>query len=291
MVTDGTRDGAYPISKFDVMNTRRDHAEPGRARAPDASNHQPAASDQQSPAIVAEGLAKRYRRKIAVDDVSLRVETGEIFGVLGANGAGKTTTIELIAGLRVPDRGRVRVLGLDPRRNRAQVRQLLGVQLQASHVHGALTVDEVIALFRSFYSAPHSADELVDLVDLHEQRRTRVEKLSGGQRQRLSIALALAGRPRVVILDELTTGLDPGARRHMWRAVRLLRADGVTVVLVSHTMEEVWRLCDRVVLLDAGRVLALDTPRGLVERAGVATLDDAFVALTGTSPQTTKDTP
>ncbi|GAA4964503.1 ABC-2 type transport system ATP-binding protein [Nonomuraea thailandensis] len=223
-----------------------------------------------SPAIEAEGLHKRYRSTIAVDDVSVSIGAGEIFGLLGRNGAGKTTTVELIAGLRRPDRGAVRVLGLDPRRDRARIRQVLGVQLQDSHLHAALTVAEMVGLYRSFYPAPLDAAELIESVGLTESRRVRFEKLSGGQQQRLSIALALVGRPRVVILDELTTGLDPQARRQMWATVESLRDSGVTVLLVSHAMEEVERLCDRVALLDAGRVVALDTPAGLVGRVGFA---------------------
>ena len=233
------------------------------------------------PAILAEGLAKSYRRTTAVADVSLRVEAGETFGILGANGAGKTTTVEMIAGLRAPDSGSVRVLGLDPRHDRARLRQVLGVQLQHAYLHGALRVSELLDLYRSFYPDPHTSAELLELVDLGEERRTPFEKLSGGQQQRLSIALALVGRPRVVILDELTTGLDPRARRRMWRTVERLKQEGVTILLVSHAMEEVERLCDRVALLDAGRVLALDTPAGLVAQVDARTLDDAFVRLTG----------
>jgi ABC-2 type transport system ATP-binding protein len=234
-----------------------------------------------APAVLVENLRKRYGGTVAVDDLSLRVDTGEVFGVLGTNGAGKTTTVEIIAGLRPPDRGRVSVLGLDPRRSRALVRQVLGVQLQQANLHSALTVAELIALYRSFYPDPRPAEELLDLVGLAEQRGIRFEALSGGQQQRLSIALALAGRPRVVILDELTTGLDPRARRRMWTSIEQLRAEDVTVVLVSHSMAEVERLCDRVALLDAGRVVALGTPAELVARAGSVDLDDAFVALTG----------
>lgn len=237
--------------------------------------------DEGSAAIVADRLHKRYRRNVAVEEVSLRVAPGEIFGILGTNGAGKTTTVEMIAGLRRPDRGRARVLGLDPAQDRAAVRQVLGVQLQEAQLHGSLTVEELIRLYRGFYAAPRPAGELIELVGLGEQRRTRFDKLSGGQQQRLSIALALAGRPRVVILDELTTGLDPSARRRMWGTVERLRDEGCTILLVSHAMEEVEVLCDRVALLDAGRVVALDTPAGLVARAGAENLDDAFVALTG----------
>ncbi|TDC39390.1 ABC transporter ATP-binding protein [Micromonospora sp. 15K316] len=231
------------------------------------------------PAIHVEHVHKRYRGVVAVEDVSFQVEAGEVFGILGANGAGKTTTVELIAGLRRPDRGRIRVLGLDPRRDRAALRQVLGVQLQQSHLHHALTVAELVGLYRSFYPDPRPAAALLDLVELSGHARTRFEKLSGGQQQRLSIALALAGRPRVVILDELTTGLDPRARLRVWAGVEELRDE--TVLLVSHSMEEVERLCDRVALFDRGRIVAVDTPAELVVRAGAATLVEAFVALTG----------
>lgn len=220
-------------------------------------------------AIEIEGLRKTYGDTVAVADVSLRVEPGEIFGVLGRNGAGKTTTVETVAGLRRPDAGTVRVFGLDPLRDRRRLRQVLGVQLQESALHSALTVRELMRLHRSFYRAGADPEQLIERVGLTAQRRTRFEKLSGGQQQRLNIALALLGRPRAVVLDELTTGLDPDARRQMWAMVEGLREDGVTVVLVSHHMEEVERLCDRVALLDAGTVAAVDPPAGLVARAGL----------------------
>jgi ABC-2 type transport system ATP-binding protein len=221
------------------------------------------------PAIEVRGLHKRYGDKVAVEDVSLAVEPGEIYGILGRNGAGKTTTVEAVAGLRRPDRGSLDVLGLDPRRDRARLRQVLGVQLQESALHSALTVLELVRLHRSFHRDGADVDALIEGVGLADRRRTRFENLSGGQQQRLNIALALVGRPRAVILDELTTGLDPEARRHMWAMVERLREDGVTVVLVSHHMEEVERLCDRVALIDRGRVAAVDTSAGLVARAGL----------------------
>ncbi|MBB5133745.1 ABC-2 type transport system ATP-binding protein [Thermocatellispora tengchongensis] len=241
--------------------------------------------EDESAAVVARNLGKRYGGTVAVDDVSLRVETGEILGILGANGAGKTTTVEMIAGLRRPDRGHVRVLGLDPRRERAKVRQVLGIQLQQASLHHALTVRELIEMFAAFYPDPRPAGELLEFVGLTSQRATRFEKLSGGQQQRLSIALALIGRPRVAILDELTTGLDPRARRQVWAMIERLRDEEVTVILVSHAMEEVERLCHRVALLDGGRLTALDTPAGLVARAGAGNLDEAFVALSGKEPE------
>ena len=223
-----------------------------------------------SPAVEAEKLHKRYGSKVAVEEISLSVAPGEIFGILGRNGAGKTTTVELIAGIRRPDRGTVRVLGLDVRRDRARLRQVLGVQLQDATLHAALTVTELVRLYATFYRDPLPAGELIESVGLTASGRTRFERLSGGQQQRLSIALALVGRPRVVILDELTTGLDPEARRQMWATAERLRESGVTILLVSHAMEEVERLCDRVALLDAGRVVALDSPAGLIRRAGFA---------------------
>ncbi|WP_199041879.1 ABC transporter ATP-binding protein [Glycomyces salinus] len=221
------------------------------------------------PAIEARGLRKRYGDTVAVDDIDITVETGEVYGVLGRNGAGKTTAVETIAGLRRPDSGTVTVLGLDPWRDRARLRQVLGVQLQDAYVHGALKVAELVRLYRSFYRSGADPEELIERVGLTEQRGTRFERLSGGQQQRLSIALALAGGPRAVILDELTTGLDPEARRGMWSMVEDLREDGVTVVLVSHQMEEVERLCGQVAIIDRGRVVAVDTPAGLVARAGL----------------------
>ncbi|SDE16716.1 ABC transporter ATP-binding protein [Glycomyces harbinensis] len=221
------------------------------------------------PVIEVRGLRKTYGDKVAVDDVSLTVEPGEVYGVLGRNGAGKTTTVEAVAGLRNPDAGTLSVLGLDPRRDRARVRQILGVQLQDAELHSALTVHELVRLHRSFYRGGADPEELIDRVGLTDRRRTRFENLSGGQQQRLNIALALVGRPRVVILDELTTGLDPEARRGMWAMVERLRDGGVTVMLVSHHMEEVERLCDRVALIDKGRVAAVDTPAGLIARSGL----------------------
>lgn len=221
-------------------------------------------------AIEVQRLHKRYGDTVAVDDVSIDVAEGEILGVLGRNGAGKTTTVETIAGLRRPDRGSVSVLGLDPSRDKSALRQVLGVQLQESYLHGALTVAELAKLYASFYPDPVDVAELIESVGLTEKSKTRFEKLSGGQQQRMSIALALVGRPRVVILDELTTGLDPQARRKMWTLVEGLRADGITVLLVSHLMEEVERLCDRVTLIDTGRVLATDTPAGLIDHAGLS---------------------
>ncbi|MCG5455989.1 ABC transporter ATP-binding protein [Micromonospora sp. PSH03] len=216
------------------------------------------------PVIEVTHLKKRYGDLVAVDDVSLSVEAGEIFGVLGPNGAGKTTTVECVAGLRVPDGGGVSVLGLDPRRDAAQLRQRVGVQLQESQLPDRLRVAEALELYASFYRNPADPAELIDKLGLGEKRNTAYKKLSGGQKQRLSIALALVGNPEIAILDELTTGLDPQARRDTWGLIEQVRDSGVTIVLVTHFMEEAERLCDRVAVIDRGRVVAVDSPAGLV---------------------------
>jgi ABC-2 type transport system ATP-binding protein len=216
--------------------------------------------------IEVHNLTKRYGTLTAVDGVSFTVDEGEIFGILGPNGAGKSTTVECIAGLRAPDSGTVRVLGLDPGRDRAELRRMLGIQLQESELPDQIKVWEALDLYSSFYPEPADWRQLIAGLGLADKRNTAFRKLSGGQRQRLSIALALVGNPRVAVLDELTTGLDPQARRDTWRLIEDIRARGVTVVLVTHFMEEAERLCDRVALIDAGWLVALDTPQGIVSR-------------------------
>lgn len=244
------------------------------------------------PVIEVTGLVKRYGGTTALDGIDLTVEEGEILGVLGPNGAGKTTAVECIGGLRTPDEGEVRVLGLDPRRDRSRLRQVVGMQLQQAMLPDDLRVGEALELYRSFYRERADVERLLEDVGLTTKRKKRFAELSGGQAQRLSLALALVGRPRVALLDELTTGLDPRGRRDIWQVVERLREDGTTVVLVSHFMEEVEWLCDRVVLVDSGRVVADDTPAGLVARATTpgaraegATLEDAYLALTGQAPE------
>lgn len=234
-------------------------------------------------AIDARQLVKRYKNKTAVDGIDLEVRAGETFGLLGTNGAGKTTTVEMLAGLRRPTKGSVRILGLRPLSDRSTIRQVLGVQLQQANLHDALTARELVDLYRRFYPNPLDTDQALAMVELQEKAKTRFSNLSGGQAQRLSIALALVGRPQVVILDELTTGLDPTARRRVWATIESLTEQ--TVLLVSHAMDEVERLCDRVAILDAGRIIAEGTPQHVKEHAGVATLEDAFVKLTGKNVQ------
>jgi ABC-2 type transport system ATP-binding protein len=219
-----------------------------------------------STVIDVRNLHKSYGHTVAVDDVSFTVHEGEIFGILGPNGAGKTTTVECIEGLREPDRGTISVLGLDPLRDHAELTQRVGVQLQEGRLPDQLRVAEALELYSSFYRSPADPAKLTDQLGLTGKARTAFAKLSGGQKQRLSIALALVGDPEVAVLDELTTGLDPQARRDTWELIEGIRDRGVTIVLVTHFMEEAERLCDRVALIDAGRVVALDTPAALAER-------------------------
>jgi ABC-2 type transport system ATP-binding protein len=213
------------------------------------------------------GLRKQYGGKVAVRDVSFTVERGEIFGILGPNGAGKTTTVECAEGLRTPDGGTVRVLGLDPRRDAGELRRRVGVQLQESQLPDRLKVWEALRLYASFYPNPADPERLIQDWGLAEKRDTPFGKLSGGQKQRLFITLALVGNPEIAFLDELTTGLDPQARSDTWDLIERIRDTGVTVVLVTHFMAEAERLCDRLAVIDRGTVVAIDTPAGLV--AGV----------------------
>jgi ABC-2 type transport system ATP-binding protein len=220
------------------------------------------------PVIAAEGLEKSYGSVRAVDAISFEVAEGEIFGVVGPNGAGKTTTIECLEGLRAADGGRVRVLGLDPRRDGDVLRQRIGAQLQESGLPARLRVGEAMRLFASFYTRPLESEAVLEGLGLADRRNVAYADLSGGQKQRLSIALALVGDPQLVFFDELTSGLDPQARHATWDLVRDVRANGKTVFLTTHYMEEAERLCDRVMIIDAGRIVALDAPVALVHALG-----------------------
>lgn len=221
-------------------------------------------SADDSPAIEVVDLRKRYGAVQAVDGVSFTVRRGEVFGMLGPNGAGKTTTVEIIEGLRPADSGRVTVLGYDVFRQAQAVKERIGVQLQTPALLPRLTVRELVELFASFYRAGRPPDEVIALVGLEDQRKRPAGALSGGQAQRLSLALALVNRPEIVFLDEPTTGLDPQARISLWGLIERVRAEGVTVVLTTHYMEEAERLCDRVAIIDRGRIVALDAPRTLI---------------------------
>jgi len=219
--------------------------------------------------VQVQGLRKTYGATVAVDDVSFEVREGEIFGMVGPNGAGKTTTIECLEGLRKPDQGTIRVLGVDAQREGQILRERTGMQLQQSNLPERMRVWEALDLYASFY--PKAADwkKLLAQLGLEEKRNAPFSKLSGGQKQRLFIALALLPDPQLVFLDELTTGLDPQARHAIWDLVRDVRAKGKTVLLTTHFMEEAERLCDRVAILDHGRIVALDTPAALIRGLGV----------------------
>jgi ABC-2 type transport system ATP-binding protein len=223
------------------------------------------------PAIVVNGLRKTYGPVVAVDDVSFEVAEGEIFGLLGPNGAGKTTTVECVQGLRSADSGELRVLGLDPATQEAELRRCIGSQLQQSALPDRLRVWEALDLFAAFSPSPVDWRPIQAAWGLEPISRRAFGNLSGGQRQRLLIALALINEPRVVFLDEMTTGLDPAARRSTWELIREVRDRGCTIVLVTHFMEEAERLCDRVAIVDAGRIVATGSPQGLIaaEPAGV----------------------
>lgn len=221
-----------------------------------------------SEVIQVQNLCKTYGDIKAVDDVSFSVKEGEIFGIIGPNGAGKTTTVECISGIRTPESGSILVRGFSPQRERNEIRKFVGVQLQEGELPPRLKVGEALDLFASFYPNPLDPNDLLDSLGIKNLRNKIFKNLSGGQKQRLSIALALVGNPKVAILDELTTGLDPEARRETWSLIEGIRDRGVTVILVTHFMDEAERLCDRVVLINHGSVVALDTPEAIAKMEG-----------------------
>lgn len=233
-----------------------------RATSSDAGGSGPA------PVIAVSGLVKRYGDFTAVNGVDLTVHDGEIFGILGPNGAGKTTTLEMIEGLREPDGGTIHVAGIDVARDPNAVKRVIGIQLQSTALFDYLSVRELIALFGALYGADTSkatVDRLIDMVSLQEKAGVYANALSGGQQQRLSIALAMVNDPKIIFLDEPTTGLDPQARRNLWDVIRMVRDEGKTVVLTTHYMEEAEVLCDRVAVMDHGRIITCDTPRNLMD--------------------------
>jgi ABC-2 type transport system ATP-binding protein len=246
-----------------------------------------------SPALQVQALRKSYGDVVAVDGLDLEVHAGECFGLLGPNGAGKTTAIEICEGLLASDSGDVVVLGRTWDADSHELRELLGIQLQDTQLAEKLTVNETLTLFQSFYKESRDVGEVIGLVELGEKRFSRVGELSGGQKQRLAVACALVGDPELLFLDEPTTGLDPQSRRQLWDLISQFRAAGKTIVLTTHYMEEAERLCDRVAIVDHGRVIALGSPRELIEsvdfshlpppepRKTHATLEDLFVSLTG----------
>jgi ABC-2 type transport system ATP-binding protein len=237
--------------------------------------------------ISAQDVKKRYGSVLAVDGVTFEVFRGEVFGLLGPNGAGKTTTVEMLEGLRAPDSGRLEVLGIDVGAHPDALKQRIGVTLQTAELYPKLTIVEVIDLFRSFYARTLPTEQLIDFLDLGERRNGRTKELSGGQRQRLAVALALVNDPEVIFLDEPTTGLDPAARRSLWALIEQLQAQGKTILLTTHYMEEAEALCDRLAIMDHGHILELGTVAELVSRRfkekavqfdRIEALDDARLA-------------
>jgi ABC-2 type transport system ATP-binding protein len=234
-------------------------------------------------AIEVADLVKIYGPLRAVDGISFEVEPGQIFGMLGPNGAGKSTTVEIVEGLREADSGEVHVLGIDVRRHPRQVKERIGVQLQSTAFYKQLTPRQLLRLFASFFSRSLPVADLIAMVNLEEKADAPSDSLSGGQRQRLAIAVALVNDPAIVFLDEPTTGLDPQARRSLWDVISRLRAEGKTVLITTHYLEEAERLCDRLVVIDHGKVIAAGTPAGLIaehfERSAVEFVEDTALPL------------
>jgi ABC-2 type transport system ATP-binding protein len=221
---------------------------------------------QQGIALQVHNLRKAYQDVVAVDGLDLEVHSGECFGLLGPNGAGKTTTVEICEGLNTPDEGEVLVLGRGWGHNDRELRQRLGISLQETQFSEKLTVDETVQLFRSFYDRGPSPADVIAMVQLQEKARSRVGALSGGQKQRLALACALVGDPELLFLDEPTTGLDPQSRRQLWQLIERFKADGRSILLTTHYMDEAERLCDRVAIVDHGRMIALGAPQALIAR-------------------------
>jgi len=239
-----------------------------------------------------EGLKKAYGGKQVVKGVSFEVYKGEIFGILGPNGAGKTTTMEMIEALRPIDEGTVTVDGIVVSDNPQAVKEIIGIQLQSSAFYDRLTLVEQLQMFAGFYGTRINPMELLKEVELEEKAKSRVEQMSGGQKQRFSIASALVNKPKILFLDEPTTGLDPQARRHLWDLIRAIKKKGITVILTTHYLEEAELLCDRVAIMDNGKIIALDTPKNLIrdllkrgfkkeQHVEQANLEDVFIDLTG----------
>ncbi|MFC1780161.1 ABC transporter ATP-binding protein [Patescibacteria group bacterium] len=244
------------------------------------------------PIITVKNLSKKYNGLKAVDNISFDVYPNEIFGILGPNGAGKTTTIEMIEGIREIDSGDIEIDGIDVDKNPDKAKEILGIQLQDSDYFEFLSVKEILELFGQFYNRKIDAKEILNKVELSQKGKSKVKQLSGGQKQRLSIALALVNDPKILFLDEPTTGLDPAARRHMWKFIQKIKSENKTMILTTHYMEEAEVLCDRVAVMDEGKILTIDTPdnlinnllkKGFKKRVEVkqANLEDVFLDLTG----------
>ena len=242
--------------------------------------------------IEVDDLTKRYAKKTTVRGISFKVEEGEVFGILGPNGAGKTTTLEMIEALRPIDKGSVVLDGIDVAKEPARVKEIIGIQLQSTAFFDKLTLREQLQMFNGLYGEDNDPDKLLADVQLSEHASSYVEKLSGGQRQRFSIAAALVNRPKVLFLDEPTTGLDPQARRNLWELIGSIKKQGITIVLTTHYMDEAELLCDRIAIMDKGKILTIDTPKNLIKQligrgfkkpqvVEQANLEDVFIDLTG----------
>jgi|TARA_B110000263_G_scaffold28652_1_gene21788 ABC-2 type transport system ATP-binding protein len=244
--------------------------------------------------ISVKNLVKKYDNFTAVNGINFQVSKGEIFGLLGPNGAGKTTTVEILEGLRKPSSGYTEIDGLDVEKNTKEVKKIIGVQLQECSFFDKLNLFEIVEMFSVFYSTNPNIENILDKVGLLEKRNSYYKTLSGGQKQRLSIAVALVNDPKVLFLDEPTTGLDPQARRNMWDLISEIRNNGKTIIITTHYMEEAERLCDRVAIIDTGKIVKIDTPKNLIrelidsgfkieKKSQDATLEDVFINLTGKS--------
>lgn len=242
--------------------------------------------------ITVTGLTKRYGDKTTVKNISFNVKEGEVFGILGPNGAGKTTTLEMIEALRPIDGGNVKLDGIDVKKNPARVKDIIGIQLQSTAFFDKLTLREQLKMFDGLYGETTDPDTLLEEVQLTDKAKSYVEKLSGGQKQRFSIAAALINKPRVLFLDEPTTGLDPQARRNLWELISGIKSKGITVVLTTHYMDEAELLCDRIAIMDKGEIITIDTPKNLIkalikrgfkkpQHVEQANLEDVFIDLTG----------
>ena len=247
---------------------------------------------QTKPIITVDGLTKAYAGTPVVDGISFTVKTGEIFGLLGPNGAGKTTTLEMLEALRPIDAGRATIDGIDVAKQPKQIKQIIGIQLQSTTFYDQLTLREQLRMFASLYGQRVDADALLAKVQLSAKAGSYVEQLSGGQKQRFAIAATLVNQPKVLFLDEPTTGLDPQARRNLWELIKTIRDEGITIVLTTHYMDEAELLCDRLAIMDAGKIITIDTPQHLIEQllargftkqqtVEPANLEDVFIDLTG----------
>ena len=244
------------------------------------------------PIVAVEDLVKTYEGVNVVDGISFTVNRGEIFGILGPNGAGKTTTLEMLEALRTIDAGTASIDGIDVGRNPKKIKQIIGIQLQSTTFYDKLTLREQLRMFASLYGRRVDADALLEKVQLSAKAGSYVEQLSGGQKQRFAIAATLVNQPKVLFLDEPTTGLDPQARRNLWELIKTIRNEGITIVLTTHYMDEAELLCDRLAIMDAGKIITIDTPQHLIEQLLArgftkqqtverANLEDVFIDLTG----------